>query len=127
MTEALMQILRVYLDCGYSDQESFWRMTLPEIFELLSSAERRLKREQKMREIEMKERIVTMRNLALQTAEGVACLFDKNKKTIRGLDEYYPTLFKDEMRQEMSLENYTDLFLDFAYRHNQTRKRMKGG
>jgi len=128
MTEALHDILATYLDVGYQDVRGFWTMTLPEIVALLESAKRRLKREQQMRENETRQQAIMFRNLSLQTGESVACLFDKNKRTLTPLSEYYPSLFKHEDEvKEMSLEAYTALFEDYAYRHNERMKKKRGG
>lgn len=86
----------------------------------MASAERRLERERKTKENELKQQIILLRNLSLQVGEAVSCLFDKKKRTLTPLSEYYPGLFNPiEETNEMSLESYTDMFEDFAYRHNQ--------
>ena len=130
MTEALHDILATYLDVGYQDVKGFWTMTLPEIVALLESAKRRLKREQQMRENETRQQAIMFRNLSLQTGESVACLFDKNKRTLTPLSEYYPSLFKHEDEvKEMDIHPYTDLFVDWCERANieREKKRNKRG
>lgn len=127
MTEALHDILRTYLDVGYTDIQGFWQLTLPEIVELLQAAQRKLQREQQRKENETKQQAIMLRNLSLQTGESVACLFDKNKRTLTPLSEYYPGLFKaEEIQQEVSLETYTALWEDYAYRYNERMKRKRG-
>lgn len=129
MTEALQDILETYLDVGYTDIEWFWKSTLSEIIQLLEAAQRRLQREQKRREADTRQQAIMYRNLSLQTGESVACLFDKKKRTLTPLSEYYPGLFEkeEEKAKEMSLETYTAVWEDFAYRYNAWRRKTRGG
>ena len=128
MTDLLYSLLRTYLDAGYHDVQGFWHCTLSEITALLEAAVRRIQREQRRQENETKQQIIMLRNLSLQTGESVACLFDKRKRELTPLSAYYPGLFEDSsQREEMSLDAYTVLFEDFAYRHNARRKKQKGG
>lgn len=120
--------MTVYLDAGYSDIEKFWSMSIPEVMLLLESAKRRIERQQKEHEAITKQQIIMLRNLALQTTEGIASLFDKNKRHLTGLEEYYPGLFGDETgsgsngkEKEMDSETYAKMFMMWAYQRNAER------
>jgi hypothetical protein len=101
---------------------------LDEITELIESATRRLTREQKEREADLKQQIIMQRNQALMIGEVVGNIFSKQRHNLTPLHEFYPGLFKpEETVREMDLETYTELWEDYAYRYNERRKRMRGG
>lgn len=128
MTDILHDILRSYLDAGYTDIQGYWHMTLSEITALLEAAVRRINRDKAKQEAGAKQQIIMLRNLSLQTGESIACLFDKNRRQLTPLSAYYPGLFGAESSGggEMSLEKYTVMFEDFATRHN-LRHAQRGG
>ena len=68
------------------------------------------------------------RNQALMIGEVVGNLFAKQRRPLTPLHEFYPGLFKpEESVREMDLEDYTLLWEDFAYRHNERMKKKRGG
>ena len=119
MTDILHDILRSYLDAGYTDIQGYWHMTLSEITALLEAAVRRITHDKAKQEAGAKQQIIMLRNLSLQT--------DKNRRQLTPLSAYYPGLFGAESSGgEMSLEKYTVMFEDFAARHN-LRHAQRGG
>ena len=128
MTDILYDILRSYLDAGYTDIQGYWNMTLAEITALLEAAVRRINRDKAQQEASAKQQIIMLRNLSLQTGESIACLFDRNRRQLTPLSAYYPGLFGAESSSggEMSLEKYTVMFEDFAARQN-LRRAQRGG
>jgi hypothetical protein len=120
--------LDVYLDIGYTDIIGFWRLSLGEIAALIDAASRRLKREQKQREADLKQNIIMQRNQALMIGEVVGNIFSKQKHPLTPLKEFYPGLFtEEETEREMDLESYTLLWEDYAYRYNERMKKKRGG
>lgn len=118
----------MYLDCGYTDIHGFWQLSLDEIATLIDAASRRLKREQQMREADVKQQIIMQRNQALMIGEIVGNIFSKERHNLTQLHEFYPGLFKpEETVREMDLETYTELWKDFAYRHNERRRKQRQG
>ena len=107
----------MYLDIGYTDIIGFWSLSLGEISALIEAASRRLKREQKQREADLKQNIIMQRNQALMIGEIVG-----------NIKEFYPGLFtEEETVKEMDLESYTLLWEDYAYRYNERMKKKRGG
>jgi hypothetical protein len=94
---------------------------------MLQSKQRQIDRERKQKEADAKAEIIMLRNQSFQIGEIIQLLFDKKKKDVTPLGVYYPDLFPETSKQkEMSLETYTDLFLDFAIRTNYMRRLQRG-
>lgn len=116
MTEALTASLRAFLDAG-QDVRVFWNLSLGEINEVLSSAVRQRKQEADRLEADVKLRAIMHHNLAIQIAEGVSIVLGTGKE-ITPLAKLYPAFFRP---REMSLENYSIMFADYAQRTNERR------
>lgn len=119
MSEQLSELYPVALEMGIS-AETFWNLSVNEIFDTLENIRRRLLREEK-------QRIMDNFIQAQAIAVDISALFAKDGKMARPWD-YYPELFEkeqkiyeeaEEARQwEEYMEKRRAYNAEWNYRHN---------
>lgn len=119
-----------FLDCGYSPS-LFWSSSLDEIIDLIESYNRREEQRVKEEETKIKTQINLNWNLAQQIGDWFQIAMG-NKTSITPLYDYFPEFFKNEkeeadrQKQMSQLELHKARMADYAYQHNERRKRERG-
>ena len=94
----------------------------------MESFNRRQEIKNKRQENDFKEKIILNYTLARTIGEHISGLFNKNAK-ITPIEEMFPGLFDKEIKElqekeeKRQMELYKARFIDFAYRHNNARKK----
>lgn len=125
----------MFLDAGHSPSV-FWELSIGEINDLIESYARRMERESKRREAELKDEIMVLFNQALQIGNIVGHMMDKNVP-IKMPKEYYPEIYtvteeifteqekEDEPKLSPEMKLHKARMDDFVFRHNMAMKMAK--
>lgn len=129
MVEVIEGLYPIFLDMGYSPS-LFWSLSLDEIYDLMESYTRKEERKRKEKEFEIKDIALLLYNQAMQTGEVLGQVLHPSADWKRtSLSEYYPNLFGEpkEFSEKNKIENELMLHKarmeDFAFRHNEARKK----
>ncbi|KAB1437560.1 hypothetical protein [Candidatus Galacturonibacter soehngenii] len=119
-----------FLDCGYAPS-LFWNSSLEEIIDLIQSYNRREEQRVKEEDTKIKTQISLNWVLAQQIGEHLGMAMG-NRTSLTPLYDYFPELFKSEKEEADRRAQMNQLELnkarmeDYAYQHNERRKRERG-
>lgn len=123
MSDYIDELYPIALDCDISPS-LFWNLSVQEVFDLISSYERKEKRKQKQIAIDNYY-------LSTQIIEGISLILngDENNTSLKMVWDYYPDLFKEEEKIHNQIQEQDDLDKAKAGRRrlaNAMNKKYKG-